>query len=71
MTTVFLLANCEGKGVTHHRFGFFFRSLLDHSSSSLSAKQANQQTTNRNEKQQKTLCLLISLTNGCYKGLAL
>ena len=24
MTTVSLLANCEGKGVTHHRFGFFF-----------------------------------------------
>lgn len=54
MTTV-SLANCEGKGVTYDRF-VSFCSLLDHSSSSLSAKQANKQQTEMRNNRKLFVC---------------
>lgn len=47
MTTVSLLANCEGKGVTHHRFGFFFSSFSPGSLKFFSFGETSKPTNNK------------------------
>lgn len=59
MTTVFLLANCEGKGVTHHRFGFFFFVLSWITQVLLFRrnKQTNKQQTEMRNNRKLSVCL--------------
>lgn len=59
MTTVFLLANCEGKGVTYHRFGFFFFVLSWITQVLLFRrnKQTNKQQTEMRNNRKLSVCL--------------